>query len=336
MNSNFYFSNEEYKQKALDLKPMEKTDVSPVDAFFLLIEGVGFQDLDLYCETVAKRTDMGLTGEQVYRLIQNPTKLKSEDKDLFFEIAKITNPMGSHIINVGNGIIINTSSWINHSLNVAESSRVLCSLLKDCDTNTAYVSGLFHDIGRKFKTNMQHTIAGFEYLVDKGYENEARICLTHSHIHGERCANNEPAVDGWSCVEGNSVWDDEVPTDDLTEFLQNCEYSTYDDILTIVDLIATENGVVSLCERLKDIASRRKIDEKNRKFFFAETINIINEFFVKAGIKTNYTVIKAIDSISLEEMEIKLSVISNELFEVYKQAVIKEQQFNNSDSSYKI
>lgn len=214
--------------------------------------------------------------------------------------------------------LINTSAWINHSINVGLCARNLATGLENVDLNTAYVLGILHDIGRKFKTDMQHTVFGYEYLVNKGYPNEAKICLTHSHILGERCANNEPAVPGWSCLNGVSTWDSSVETDDLTMFLQQTSYSVYDLLLSIADLMATDQSILPIYERLQDIAGRRKIDPTNRKFFFATLTNLLNQYLHSTIIDEDYAPIYATDNTSLESLEQTLINTSNAFYEYYK------------------
>lgn len=45
----------------------------------------------------------------------------------------------------------------------------------------AYVLGLLHDVGRKFgRCQLKHVYAGWQYMLQLGYDEVARICLTHS------------------------------------------------------------------------------------------------------------------------------------------------------------
>ena len=49
------------------------------------------------------------------------------------------------------------------------------------DADKAYVLGLLHDIGRRFgKRHLGHVSDGYSYMMSLGYEDAARICLTHS------------------------------------------------------------------------------------------------------------------------------------------------------------
>ena len=48
---------------------------------------------------------------------------------------------------------------------------------------------------------------------------------------------------------------------------------SYDLILNLGDLTATDKGVVTIYDRLKDIATRRELDPTNREFFLLKLIN---------------------------------------------------------------
>jgi putative nucleotidyltransferase with HDIG domain len=74
----------------------------------------------------------------------------------------------------------NPGKWIEHSYNVARSAETIA---KDCslDSNFAYILGLLHDIGRyEGITNLRHVYAGYNLMNEKGYNDIAKICLTHS------------------------------------------------------------------------------------------------------------------------------------------------------------
>lgn len=93
--------------------------------------------------------------------------------------------------------------------------------------------------------------------------NEARATLTHSFINAGRCANCDPAEDGFYInSEGKPSWEDGTKVDDITEVLENMQYDDYDMILNIADLIATDKGITSPYARVEDIAKRKVPDPK--------------------------------------------------------------------------
>lgn len=318
MKNEIYFSNEEFKEIAFNQGPIQETSLTPSDAFLLLIQDVKLPDLDLYCQNIRENLYPDKSIEEIYSLLQHPQNLSDEQKSTLFDMALSTKQFGSRVVSPMPNLYINTSSWINHSLNVGLCARTLATGLENVDPNTAFVLGILHDIGRKFKTDMQHTVYGYEYLVSKGYPNEALICLTHSHIYGERCANNEPAVPGWSCINGQSVWDPTIETDDLTKFLKQQNYTVYDSLLNIADIMATNDAILPVYDRLQDIATRRRLDSKNRPFFFATLTNILNQYLHTSIINEDFTPIYATDDKSLESLEETLIKTSNAFYSYYK------------------
>lgn len=74
----------------------------------------------------------------------------------------------------------NVGLWGNHSRNVAscaEKIAIACNM----DGDKAYILGLLHDIGRKFGTrHLGHVYDGWKYMLELGYPQVAKICLTHS------------------------------------------------------------------------------------------------------------------------------------------------------------
>lgn len=49
------------------------------------------------------------------------------------------------------------------------------------DVKKAYIIGLLHDIGRKFGIkHFAHISDGYKYMMSLGYDEVAKICLTHS------------------------------------------------------------------------------------------------------------------------------------------------------------
>ena len=74
----------------------------------------------------------------------------------------------------------NPGPWVDHSLVAAECAR---RIAEACGMNgeKAYVLGLLHDIGRRYGvTGLRHALDGYDYLMELGYDEAARICLNHS------------------------------------------------------------------------------------------------------------------------------------------------------------
>ena len=74
----------------------------------------------------------------------------------------------------------NPGSWGDHSRTAAHCAEKIAQYA-GLDPDKAYVLGLLHDIGRKFgKRHLGHVSDGYSYMMSLGYDDAARICLTHS------------------------------------------------------------------------------------------------------------------------------------------------------------
>lgn len=74
----------------------------------------------------------------------------------------------------------NPGPWGDHSRTAAHCAACIarqCGL----DPEKAYVLGLLHDIGRRFgKRHLGHVVDGFVYMTRLGWDEPARVCLSHS------------------------------------------------------------------------------------------------------------------------------------------------------------
>ena len=74
----------------------------------------------------------------------------------------------------------NPGPWGDHS-RVAADCAYKIAKAAGMDAEKAYVMGLLHDIGRKFGVfHLPHIYHGYHYMMELGYEEVARTCLTHS------------------------------------------------------------------------------------------------------------------------------------------------------------
>ncbi|WP_081846530.1 HD domain-containing protein [Butyrivibrio sp. AE3004] len=74
----------------------------------------------------------------------------------------------------------NPGPWGNHSRTAAYCAEKIAEC-SGMDKEKAYVLGLLHDIGRKFGVrHLGHVSDGYSYMMSLGYDEVARVCLTHS------------------------------------------------------------------------------------------------------------------------------------------------------------
>lgn len=336
-----YFINNYYKEKALkDAKKEHTSEHSVEDAMFLLIEGVNREDLSNLCELIKQHykneeTSIELSTEECYKLTQgmsinDKVEFNEEVENIIYNLAYKCIESGKTL---GNKTImdgkINTSDWIGHSLFEGKLAGQLAKK-SGLDVARATKLGILHDYGRKTIQNFDHVIRGYEALSDKGWDAEAIGCLTHSFLAGGRCASNESAQEGFYVDdEGTPCWKEGAPKDDLTVFLENYNYTKYDIILNIADLMATSYGIVSPSERIADIATRRKkFDPANRAYFLAELTNKLTEMLEDIGGEVKQDMknkVKASKGVTLEEITQKFERASELFFDEY------QKTFGNTD-----
>ena len=155
--------------------------------------------------------------------------------------------------------------WIYHSICVGNAAAKLAKEL-NLDEDLARTLGYIHDIG-KIKDFSMHVMEGYKYLKDLGYDEEYyNICLTHSYL------NNDI-----NCTGGG--YPDDIPF--RTEFIKNHEFTEYEKIINILDLMCT-GKVNTVDKRLVDIIIRRGAYE-NTRYHAIETYKLKEYFDNKLG-----------------------------------------------------
>ena len=316
-----------FRNQALSIRNVNyERGLSAASAFILLLIDVDYETIDNLCEEVGKRVN--LSPLIVYKCIQQ-RNLSEKDTVTILDCAYDIVDFGGTIGSKMNGRF-NTSSWISHSLFEGRCASVLANSM-GLDPDTAMKTGLLHDVGRKFDHSFMHTVKGYEYLCKLGYPEDAVCCLTHSFLsnsndnrmQGNRCANCDPALIGFVIDDaGNGVFLDESQKDDLTLFLENYNYSLYDLILNIADLMATSKDIVSPYDRMQDVYTRKFPDPQNSPFFkvcFINSMRRILFMLTKDGNYIRQYNIKEFNSI--EEIEELLVKISDEFMQKYNELV---------------
>lgn len=139
----------------------------------------------------------------------------------------------------------NPGQWGDHSRVAAHCAEKIAAACDGMDAEKAYVLGLLHDIGRKFGvSHMKHIWDGYTYMMSLGYEEVAKICLTHSfsiqNIH--------------DYIGRFDIEDDKVR--ELEQALAATEYDDYDRLIQLCDSLAGSEGVLDIEERMNDVKRR--------------------------------------------------------------------------------
>lgn len=328
-----YFKNEDYKKRALeDAKKKQVSTHTVEEAFFLLIKEAKEEDLANLCQLVQAHYQPKLSLEECYQLTQGISNEKlAFDKEVqsviyncAYQCLENGKALGNKTIKDGR---INTSHWMGHCLLEGKVAGELAAKM-GLDVSRAQKLGILHDYGRKISQNVDHITRGYEELSDKGWKEEAIGSLSHSFLAGGRCSwNDSPEPGFYVDEEGEPHWEPGILKDDITIFLENYEFTKYDEILNIADLMATSKAIVSPAERIADIATRRKeFDPKNRLYFLAELSNKLIEMLEEIGGTVPNDMlekVKAKKGVTLEEITAKFERASEVFFKEYQRNVEK-------------
>ena len=138
----------------------------------------------------------------------------------------------------------NPGPWGNHSRMAAQCAFRIAEAA-GMDGEKAYVLALLHDIGRKFgKGHLQHVWYGYRYMTELGYEEVARVCLTHSF----------PVQDFDTFIGKRDVLPEEEQL--IQQLLQSVEYDDYDRMTQLCDGLGGVDGVADIEERMLDVKRR--------------------------------------------------------------------------------
>ena len=139
----------------------------------------------------------------------------------------------------------NPGPWGNHSRVAAHCAEKIAELCEGMDAEKAYILGLLHDIGRKFGVrHLGHVSDGYTYMMSLGYEEAAKICLTHSF-------QNQSMED---YIGKSDTSDEEQKL--IHTALGNVVMDDYDRLIQLCDALAGSEGVLDMEERMEDVKKR--------------------------------------------------------------------------------
>ena len=139
----------------------------------------------------------------------------------------------------------NPGPWKNHSIVAAECAYKIAERCAEMDPEKAYIIGLLHDIGRREGvTYIAHVMDGYRYLTGLGYDEAARICITHSFL-----------IKDISDYIGK-IDISEAAVTELKQLLADYTYDDYDLLIQLCDSIALPSGSVSIEQRIADVKRR--------------------------------------------------------------------------------
>lgn len=139
----------------------------------------------------------------------------------------------------------NPGPWGDHSRMAAYCAEQIARRCDGMDFEKAYILGLLHDIGRRFGVrHLGHVSDGFRYMMELGYDEAARINLTHSF-------NNHRIEE----YVGKADTTDEEYRLIQTE-LSQITFDDYDRLIQLCDALAGNGCVLDIEERMADVKRR--------------------------------------------------------------------------------
>ena len=139
----------------------------------------------------------------------------------------------------------NPGPWREHSYAVAQAAEKIAQATRVLNPDYAYTCGLLHDIGRQMgHTYIAHVYDGYHYLKNLGYDNLAKICLTHSF--------NLQIIEDY--IGKIDITDEQFK--ELKELLAAAEYDDYDRLIQLLDSTCGADGTSNMEERMNDVKKR--------------------------------------------------------------------------------
>lgn len=139
----------------------------------------------------------------------------------------------------------NPGPWGNHSRVVAMCAEKIASHVEGMVAEKAYIVGLMHDIGRKFGVkHLGHVYDGYHYMMELGYDEAARVCLTHSFSTGDM----GEYIGNFDITEEQQK--------EVEEKLSQTVYDDYDRLIQLCDSLSGTYGAVDMEIRMGDVKRR--------------------------------------------------------------------------------
>lgn len=140
---------------------------------------------------------------------------------------------------------LNPGPWVDHSHQVASAAAAIAERHPYLEPETGFILGLLHDIGRKEGVyGMRHVVDGYDFLIQEGYPDAARICLTHSYPIPHIMAGSSP----WDGTQEQARF--------VASFLASNPYTPYDELIQLCDSLCLPTGPVLMEKRLVDVVMR--------------------------------------------------------------------------------
>ncbi len=116
----------------------------------------------------------------------------------------------------------------------AETARRIAEHHPAIDADAAYVMALLHDIGRTTGgpdvADVRHVLDGYRSMLERGFDDSARVCLTHSFP----IKRADAFAGRWDCPGEEKQF--------VQDYLDRIEYTAYDRLVQLCDALPFHQG----------------------------------------------------------------------------------------------
>lgn len=176
---------------------------------------------------------------------------------------------------------MNLCPWVEHVKNAAYAAQIIAENA-GMNGEKAYVLGLLHDIGRRTGiAQVRHIIDGYDYAVSKGWDEVAKICITHSF----------PVKDVDADIGKKDITPEQYAF--IKKYIEDIEYDDYDKLIILCDALADANGccmgwkkfylIFGLCDETFSINYAAEIPEDVDKGWFMLFVTLLNQIYWVTG-----------------------------------------------------
>lgn len=145
---------------------------------------------------------------------------------------------------------MNPGLWIGHSKYVGLACRYIAEGCGNMDAEKAYILGFMHDIGRRVGiVSERHLLEGYKYCMLKGWEDVAKVCITHSFM----IQDTKTSIGKWDVAEEDYYF--------MRDFIASAQYDDYDRLVQLCDNLALATGFCLLEKRFVDTTRRYGVNE---------------------------------------------------------------------------
>jgi len=158
--------------------------------------------------------------------------------------------------------------YLFHSQGVASFSEQLAQKL-NLNADKAYACGLLHDYGKRINERTQdcfHGIRGYYDLMEMGYDEVAKVCLTHTFVNKDFSNADYTYPDHW--------------LNECRRLLAPLTYDDYDIIVQYSDMFFEGTRCITPEERIICISERYKLTSEQKNKLVDDVLSlkrIINE-----------------------------------------------------------